>query len=78
MTFPTLRDGLEGFVLVSDDDVIGAMRILMKHAHNLVEPAGGAGLAGLFKLREELSGQTVCVVISGSNIDAPTLKRVLS
>ncbi|HUQ48558.1 MAG TPA: threonine/serine dehydratase [Gemmatimonadaceae bacterium] len=78
MTFPTLRDGLEGFVLVSDNDVMDAMRILMKHTHNLVEPAGGAGLAGLLKLREELTGQTVCIVISGSNIDTPTLKRVLS
>lgn len=78
MTFPTLRDGLEGFVLASDDEVVDAMRILMRHTHNLVEPAGAAGLAGLFKLRDELSGQTVSIVISGSNIDTPTLKRVLS
>jgi threonine dehydratase len=77
MTFPALCDGLEGFVLVSDDEIIDATRILIKHTHNLVEPAGATGLAGLFKLREELSGQTVCIVISGSNIDSPTLKRVL-
>lgn len=78
MTFPALRDGLEGFVLVSDDDVVDGMRILMKHTHNLVEPAGAAGFAGLLKLREELSGQTVSIVLTGSNIDSATLKRVVS
>lgn len=77
MTFPVLRDGLRGFVLVSDDAILDATRVLMKCTHNLVEPAGAAGLAGVFNLRDELSSQTVCVVISGSNIDAPTLKRVL-
>lgn len=78
MTFPALRDGLAGFVLVSDDDIIEATRALVKHTHNLAEPAGATGLAGLLKLREELNGQTVCIVLSGSNIDAPTLSRVLA
>ena len=78
MTFPTLRDGLEGFVLVSDDDIMNATRALIQYTHNLVEPAGAAGLAGVFKLRDELSSQTVCVMISGGNIDAPTLKKILS
>ncbi len=76
MTFPTLRDGLSGFVLVSDSDIIDATRILMRCTHNLVEPAGAAGLAGLVKLREELAGKTVCVVISGGNIDEETLRKV--
>ena len=78
MTFGALCDGLEGFVLISDDDIIDAARALIKYTHNLAEPAGAAGLAGVFKLREELSGQTVCVVISGGNIDGPTLRKVLA
>jgi hypothetical protein len=36
-----------------------------------------AGLAGLLKLREELAGRTVGIVLSGGNIDADTLRKVL-
>lgn len=77
MTFPALRDHLSGFVLVSDEEIVGANRMLMRFTHSMVEPAGAAGLAGLGKLREELSGKTVGVVISGGNVDEATLRRVL-
>jgi threonine dehydratase len=53
------------------------MRLVMSGTHNLVEPAGAVGLAGVFKLREELEGQTVCVILTGSNLDAETLRKVV-
>ena len=78
MTFEPLREGLAGFVTVSDEDIARAMRLIMATTHSLVEGAGAAGLAGLFALREKLAGQSVGIVLSGSNVDAPTLTRVLS
>ena len=77
MTFPTLLEGLAGFVTVSDAEIAEAMRLLMRTTHNLVEPAGAAGLAGLFKLREELAGKKVAVILTGGNVDAATLRRVV-
>ncbi len=52
LTFPALRDGLTDFVLVSDDEIIDAMRIMIQRTHNLTEPAGATGLAGARKLRD--------------------------
>ena len=52
--------------------------MLMRTTHNLAEGAGAAGLAGLLALREELAGKTVAVILSGSNIDAATLRRVVT
>jgi threonine dehydratase len=77
LTFPALRDGLAGFVLVSDDEIIDAMRTMIQCTHNLTEPAGAAGLAGACKLRKELDGKTVCVILSGANVDEVTLRRCL-
>jgi len=77
MTFPTLLEGLAGFVTVSDGEIAEAMRLLMRTTHNLVEPAGAAGLAGLFKLREDLGGKKVAVILTGGNVDAATLRRVV-
>lgn len=78
LTFPALQKGLAGFVKVSDAEIAEAIRILLRTTHNLVEPAGAVGFAGLMKLREELAGKTVAVIISGGNIDTPTLRRVLN
>ena len=77
LTFPALRDGLTDFVLVSEDEIIEAMKATIQCTHNLVEPAGAAGLAGVRKLRDELDGKTVCVIFSGANVDEATLRSCL-
>lgn len=77
-TWPALRDGLADFVTVSDEEIAEAMRVLLRTTHNLPEPAGAAGLAGLIRLRGELAGKTVCVILSGGNVDGETLRRVLA
>lgn len=78
MTFPALQEGLAGFVTVTDAEIAEAVRILLRTTHNLVEGAGACGLAGLLKLREELAGQKVGIILSGGNMDQETLQRVVS
>jgi len=78
MTFPALRAGLRGFVTVTDAEIAEALRVLLTTTHNLVEGAGAAGLAGVLKLREELAGKRVGIILSGGNIDAETLRRVMT
>jgi threonine dehydratase len=78
LTWDALREGLAGFVAVPDAAIAEAIRVLIRTTHNLAEGAGAAGLAGLFALREKLAGKTVAIVLSGSNIDEPTLRRVLT
>jgi threonine dehydratase len=78
MTFTALREGLAGFVKVSEAAIAEAVRLLLRTTHNLAEGAGAAGLAGLLALRESLAGKAVGICLSGSNIDQETLRRVLS
>jgi threonine dehydratase len=77
-TFGALREGLAGFLTVTDAEIADALRIVLSTTHTLVEGAGAAGLAGLRKLRETLAGKTVGIVLSGANIDRSTLARVLT
>src|SRR5881409_961876 len=77
LTFPALRAGLAGFVTVSEAEIAEALRLFLRATHNLAEGAGAAGLAGLLKMRDTLSGKNVGIVLSGGNIDAVTLRRVL-
>jgi threonine dehydratase len=78
LTFPVLLEGLADFVTVTDDEIVEAMRLLLRTTHTLVEPAGAAGLAGLRKLTAKVAGQRVGVVLSGANVDASTLRQILT
>jgi threonine dehydratase len=78
LTWPALQGGLAGFVAVSDAELADAVRLLLRTTHNLAEGAGAAGLAGLLRLRAELAGKTVAIVLSGANIDAATLRRIVT
>jgi threonine dehydratase len=76
LTFGALREGLAGFDVVSEAQLAEAVRVLMRTTHNLAEGAGAAGLAGLCARAEAFAGKTVAVILSGSNIDAETLRRI--
>ena len=77
-TFGALREGLAGFVTVTDPQIADAVRLVLATTHTLVEGAGAAGLAGLLALRDTLAGRTVGIVLSGANIDTATLARVVT
>lgn len=57
-------------VLVDDDEIRHAMRLLFEAAKLAVEPAGAAALAAmLHPLRDRLRGRRACAVVCGGNID---------
>ncbi|TWE11830.1 threonine ammonia-lyase [Rudaeicoccus suwonensis] len=62
---------LDDFVLVSDEQITDAMRLLAGTAHTLAEGAAAASLAGL--LRDEHRPQRCAVVCTGGNADASEL-----
>jgi threonine dehydratase len=78
LTFATLRQGLAGFVTVTDAELAEAIRLILKLTHNLVEGAGALGVAASLKLREQLRGKRVGVIFSGGNIDTAVLRRILN
>ncbi len=68
-----------GVVTVSDEEIVGAMRLLLERTKLLAEPAGAAGLAAVLAGRIPRAGEApVAVVISGGNVDLGTLGRLLS
>lgn len=73
-----LREHLDEFVLVDDDEIRRAQVLMIEKTRNLVEAAGAAALAGVLKLREELRGRRVAVTCSGGNISPAQLRDLLS
>lgn len=73
-----LWDLLDDFVLVSDDEMRAAVRLLIEKAHTLTEGAGAAPLAAAINLSERLAGRRVALVVSGGNLSMEQLHVIVA
>ena len=62
-----LRAGLNDFVLVEDEQILDATRLLWDMQHVMAEPSGAVAVAAADQERERIAGKRVVVVISGAN-----------
>jgi threonine dehydratase len=70
-SFALCRRFVEELVLVDDDQLRAAMKLIFRGAKLAVEPAGAAATAALCgPLRDKLAGKQVAVIVCGANIDA--------
>jgi threonine dehydratase len=77
MTMAIMRRHVHDIVLVSDDELREAVRLLLRWTHNLAEGAGAGALAAALKRQDQLAGKTVVGVLSGGNLDLRELRRIL-
>jgi len=68
-----LVDTVDEVMLVTDDALLEAMRLLRRHLGLVIEPAGAAGLAGLLARRQDYGGARVATVLCGANL---TLEQI--
>jgi len=78
MTNKILWDLLDDFVLVTDEEINEAIRLLAQHAKQVAEGAGAASLAAAIKLRDQLRGKKVVGILSGGNIPLERFAAVMS
>jgi threonine dehydratase len=77
MTNKILWELLDDFVLVSDEEINEAIRLLARNGKQVAEGAGAASLAGAMKLKDQLYGKKVVGVLTGGNIGPDRLASVL-
>ena len=62
-----LRGRLNDFILVDDEQILDATRLLWDMQHVMAEPSGAVAVAAADQERERLAGKRVVIVISGAN-----------
>jgi threonine dehydratase len=72
-----VRQYIDDIWLVDESDIREAIRMLVKRAKIIPEPAGAVTLAGVLTRRDQIANQKVAAVISGGNIDMDILKEIL-
>lgn len=72
-----LWEHLDDFVLVEDAEMFQAMRIYLEKAKTLAEPAGAAPLAAALRLRDQVAGKRIALILSGGNASMEELASCL-
>lgn len=78
LTFPILRAHLEDVLVVSDDDVLDALRFVLLRMKLVIEPSGAVPVAAVMRGLLPPTSRRVGVVISGGNIDPDLLSSLWS
>jgi threonine dehydratase len=78
LTQAIIEHYVDDVVLVTDDEIANALRLILHRAKVLVEPAGAASLAALLTGKAAArQGGTAVSLLSGGNIDREKLKSLL-
>lgn len=77
-TFDIYRDGLDDFMLLSDDDIYRSMALAFYYTQQMVEGAGSATLMAALKLKARLKGKRVVLQMSGGNASADEVEHAIT
>jgi threonine dehydratase len=77
ITFDVCQQFVDGYILVSEEEIKNAIVSLIKTQHLLVEGASGVALAALIKNKQQFYHKNAVVILSGANISLATLKVIL-
>ena len=69
LTFPIIQRDVNDILTVSDEELVACMRFFAERMKIVVEPTGCLGFAAARRMKEQLKGKKVGVLISGGNID---------
>ena len=72
-----LRGSLDDIVLVSDDEMRQAVRQVLDATGQVAELSGAASTAAAFKIKDELNGKKVALLLTGGNIEPQQLVQIL-
>ena len=77
LTQDIIQDYLSDFILVSEKEMEDAILLIMEVVRNMVEEAGAASTAAAMKLKDQLAGKTVVIVLTGGNSSLDRLRTIL-
>jgi len=76
--FSLYKEGLDDFVLLTEDELYQGIALGAHHTRNLAEGAGSACLRAAVKIRDRLQGKKVAVQMSGGNASALELRQAMA
>jgi threonine dehydratase len=73
----TFIERLDDMLMVSEEELREAMRLLLRTAHVVAEESGAAATAGAAQVAERLQGKKVVILVTGGNVPLERLREVV-
>ena len=73
ITFPIIKDNVEGILIIKEQDVIDSMKLIWETMKIIVEPSCAITLAAILKNKSIFQGKKIGLILSGGNVDLKNL-----
>lgn len=73
ITFSLISHNVDDIVTVSEEAIIGAMRLIWETLKIIIEPSSAVPVAAALERKIPISGKTVAIILSGGNVDLDNL-----
>jgi len=77
LPFSFLKEKLDDVILVSDAEMMQAVRTIFSTTGQVAELSGAASTAAATKIKNELQGKNVALLVTGGNIEPHQLAKIL-
>nr|MDO8045514.1 threonine/serine dehydratase [Candidatus Baldrarchaeota archaeon] len=78
LTLDIMWKYLDDMILVKDEEIAKAIILLLQTIHQVAEGAGAAATAAALKIKEQIKGKKVALILSGGNISFEKLKEIVA
>ncbi|MDC3336580.1 pyridoxal-phosphate dependent enzyme [Flavobacteriales bacterium] len=69
VNFPIIKELVEAIYLVSEQEIIDAMRLIWERMKIIIEPSSAVPIAALYKHKDRFKNKRIGVIVSGGNVD---------
>ncbi|MCX7975057.1 MAG: threonine/serine dehydratase [Candidatus Aminicenantes bacterium] len=77
LTQSILWDLLDDFILVTDEEMEESIWLYLENIRTLTEHAGASPLAAALKMKDQLKGRKIALILSGGNLSPNSLRHLL-
>lgn len=77
VTFDLCRKYVDDFILLSEDEIAGAIRLVHEYEDMAIEGAAALSVAAVLKRRKYFEGRRIVCLVSGSRIGEEVFRRII-
>ncbi len=74
INFPIIQNYIKDILLVTEDEIMGSLNIIINKLKIVVEPSSAVVLAALIKNKNKFKNKNIGLIMCGGNIDFNSLK----
>ncbi len=69
INFPIIRNGIEEIVLVTEDQILSALKLIWSRLKIVIEPSSAVAFAALINKSADMNSKNIGVILSGGNVN---------